>query len=100
MDANYTVAGTTNSNDTVFLIDLDSTLTTAADDLDLCNILNNKALSSWSLEQNVSDLAAQLTTAQAYAAGDGNGSDEREYFHCSDDNGTLSLVFVKLVNLL
>ncbi|MDF1881471.1 hypothetical protein JHD50_09185 [Sulfurimonas sp. MAG313] len=100
LDSNFTISGTTALNDTVFIMELNSTLATTADDLDLCNILNNKANTSWSLEANVSTAAAQVTSSVAYTAGDGNVSDEREYFHCStlDSGTTLDLVFVKLVN--
>ena len=55
------------------------------DNLDYCNILNQTADTSWSLDTNET---AQNDTNTSYANGLASATSELEYFHCADNNGT------------
>jgi len=103
IDAAYEVdGGATGTNDTVFVMEIDTVATSAADKLDYCNILNSKAEVTWDLDPAVSTLALLSDTATLYAAGIASTADNMEYFHCSSDDAgtTMQIVFVKIVDPL
>jgi len=84
------------ANDTVFQMDLDGTAS-AADQLDYCNILTNQADSAWSILPGTSTIATVLATDAIYTLAAG----ETQSFHCAQNAaGTLTLVFVKLIDTL
>lgn len=71
------------------------------DNRDYCNILNQTADTSWSLDTNET---AQNDTNTSYAIGLASGTSEFEYFHCADNNGTagsydFDMIFVKRANV-
>lgn len=94
--------GVTPANDTVFQYDLDSVVGTAADKLDYCNILDNTADTSWSLDQAVSTAISHGLTAAEYILGTGSATSQQEYFHCAANGGAAAFefIFVKAVDPL
>ena len=92
------INGTLGADDTVFSMSIDGTAN-AADRLDYCNILNNKADASWSVESNTSKATDQNTTQLNYNAGLASLTSQMEYFHCSSETAgaDLNITFVKTV---
>ena len=98
-----------------FTYDINNTTLSLQDQVDYCNILNEVALSTWSLDTNNTDtVKAALAptgigiddnkTWEFYAAGIANPLSEMEYFHCADNNSTTTLgsyqyVFIKRANV-
>ena len=94
-DANITGAAT----GVAFVYAVDAVISNQ-DKLDYCNILNNTAYSEHNLGKSDLD---QNSTYELYAAGDAEGLDETEYFHCSEVNAstyTYQLFFVKRPSVL
>ena len=91
----------TTATGTAFIYDLNSSVSTNQDKLDYCNILNNTAHNTWSLDSADTDID---TIAATWTVGDANISSELEFFHCADNNGTSTydyqLVFVKHAEIL
>ena len=86
-----TLAGlTVAANDTGFTYILDGG--TAADQLEYCNILNNIAKSTWSLDSLLADIDDEATM---YAAPNSLSS-----MMCYNNGGVLTFAFVKTVNLI
>ena len=104
LDSNSTTRQSA-GGDVILTYDINGTVTSDADKLDYCNILNNTAYSDWSVQPALNPDTNQTDTNTSYTAGFAlqTDNDFRDQFHCADNDGTATytyqMVFIKSVAL-